>query len=226
MLTMKKTEKARRQTKRKHGPEDATDADAPTSERAALLDFFTSTNGPKWRKRDGWSTDAPVGTWCGVTVEEGHVVALDLRRHRLAGQLPDSLGNLPSLGLLTLSGNRLTGPLPQGMARLTKLGWLWLDGNRLTGSIPDWLGNITGLTQVYLNKNQFTGSIPASLGNLSKLFVFSMADNPLTGPVPAELGKLDGWPLNVARTGVTDDFGVIERQRERLMEQLSRPFGG
>ena len=56
-------------------------------ERQALITFFNETGGDKWRIKDSWCTDAPLGEWYGVTTnDEGSVVRLALEGNNLIGK--------------------------------------------------------------------------------------------------------------------------------------------
>jgi hypothetical protein len=83
----------------------------PPAEYAALVDFYTSLQGP-WYESDGWS-DPTASSWNGVTVSGfdydhrtgevlsvGHVTELNLYSRGLSGPLPESLGNLTYLQVL------------------------------------------------------------------------------------------------------------------------------
>jgi hypothetical protein len=61
---------------------------------------------------------------------------LELSNCGLAGSLPASWGNWPSLEQLILSGNQITGTLPEEFAYLSGLQLLDLDSNTLQGTLP------------------------------------------------------------------------------------------
>ena len=50
----------------------AVNAMVPKSEKNVLLELYKSTQGQKWNTT--WDVNAPVDTWFGVTVQNGHVV--------------------------------------------------------------------------------------------------------------------------------------------------------
>ena len=90
--------------------------EAHLDERRALLALYQATGGEDWEYNANWNTDAPVGTWHGVTVDsEGRVIELDLAANGLSGEIPPSLVvNLLSLRRLYLNDNRLSAvPLAQ-----------------------------------------------------------------------------------------------------------------
>ncbi len=170
-----------------------------STDRAALVALYNATDGSNWRdcawgncqKPANWLSDKPIGEWSGVSTDaNGRVRSLDLRLHRLRGELPAELGNLSELGYLVLNSNGLSGSIPPELGNLSKLWWLDLGNNALSGSIPAELGNLSQLGTLHLHKNQLSGSIPAELGNLSQLGTLHLHKNQLSGSIPAELGNL------------------------------------
>jgi hypothetical protein len=164
----------------------------PASDRLALEALFKSTGGTGWAEKGGWMTDAELGDWHGVEVDEkGRVIRLDLEENGLAGPLPSDIQQLSALQRLYLSENALTGPIPAELGQLGALTLLYLDGNQLSGSIPTELGQLQALTDLYLGNNQLLGHIPTELGQLAALTRLYLLGNELSGPIPAELGQLD-----------------------------------
>ncbi|PON97426.1 Mitogen-activated protein kinase kinase kinase [Trema orientale] len=126
----------------------------------------------------------------------------------LVGPLPDFLGKMASLQVLTLSGNRLSGKIPESFKGMTlsslwlnnqdgggmtgpldvlttmeSLSVLWLHGNQFNGKIPESIGNLTSLKDLNLNSNQLVGLVPDTLANLG-LDKLDLSNNHLMGPVP------------------------------------------
>jgi hypothetical protein len=166
------------------------------SDRLALEAFFKSTGGANWTNKTGWMTDAELGDWHGVTVdEEGRVTRLDLRDNGLAGPLPSDIQQLSALQVLDLYGNKLTGPIPAELGQLGALQNLILGSNQLTGPIPAELGQLGALQNLILDNNQLTGPIPAELGQLGALQNLLLDSNQLTGPIPRELAQLGALEL-------------------------------
>jgi len=86
----------------------------PQSERNALISIFNHTDsssfGKPWDVNTNWfDTSGTEGTWHGVTVENDHVVALDLSSNNLRGILPSEIKDLPELRYLNLSNNHIRG---------------------------------------------------------------------------------------------------------------------
>ncbi|MXX79130.1 MAG: hypothetical protein F4Z33_09355, partial [Gemmatimonadales bacterium] len=89
-------------------------------DRATLMALYIGTFGREWTNNDGWGTDAPVGSWYGVTAnEQSRVTAIDLSENGLNGQLPEDLGSLAVLPGLEVGGNdRLSGPITFSLSEL------------------------------------------------------------------------------------------------------------
>ena len=164
---------------------------SPKSERDALVALYNATDGGRWRERANWVSDAPVGTWYGVTTDSnGHVTELDLSENQLKGPIPADLANLEQLEALYLNDNQLTGAIPAELGDLSRLVRLLLAGNELSGEIPEELGNLGSLELLLLGENKLSGKVPPGLGKLATLNVLALQANELTGEIPPEVGDL------------------------------------
>ncbi|WP_343487886.1 hypothetical protein [Allomuricauda sp. d1] len=119
----------------------------------ALHELYQSTDGHNWK--NSWDLNAPIETWEGVTVKDGHVVALDLSDNNLKGKIPATLVNLKYLIHLNLSGNALRGKLPGQLARLKKLAFFDVSENAIAGKIPNSIGKMAKLKSLQLSGNDF-----------------------------------------------------------------------
>ena len=179
-----------------------------TRERDALAALYEETNGYAWRFRGNWLTDAPLGSWHGVEVDQsGRVIGLDLQSNGLNGSIPAELADLTELEYLLLGDNRLSGSIPPRLAELGVLVTLDLGDNRLSGAIPPELGDLTNLGFLNLSQNRLSGPIPETLGRLSALSHLNLTFNKLTGPIPAALGNLS--ELTELRLAVNELSGAI-----------------
>ena len=171
--------------------------DAPT-DRDVLVTFHHATGGPGWVNKDKWLTDAPIGEWNGVTVdEEGRVTRLALDANNLTGSIPREIAALDRLEVLSLRRGNLSGPIPPELGSLPRLAYLLLSINQLTGPIPVEFGSSPRLVALLLDDNALTGRIPAELGSSPDLTWLSLSQNDLAGPIPPELTSLEGliWLL-------------------------------
>ena len=197
---------------------EGTDAEcAPLPDREVLVTLYDATRGPDWTHNENWLTDAPLGDWHGVEVDDqGRVVELSFLANRLIGRIPRELGDLANLRRLELYRNRLTGPIPSELGNLANLLTLSLGENDLDGAIPPELGNLANLRLLYLHENDLTGSIPPELGNLTELRGLNLAANRLTDRIPAELGGLTN--LGTLYLGRNDLIGAIPPELGNLAD--------
>lgn len=163
------------------------------ADKAALVALYQSTDGDNWLNSLNWLSDAPIGTWLGVTTDDsGRVIKISLSQHGLQGTIPPALGDLTHLESLDLSDNQLRGEIPRTLGNLTNLESLDLWTNRLRGKIPPELGNLKNLKSMDLADNELRGEIPAELGNLglSTLYWLDLRGNRLSGEFALELSSL------------------------------------
>ena len=166
---------------------------APATDREILEMLHAATGGRDWIDSRNWLTDAPLGDWRGVGVDDqGRVVELRLWDNGLAGRLPPEFGDLAHLEYLRLSDNALTGAIPPEFGGLSGLAHLVLDGNGLSGRLPPELGGLPTLEELRVENNDLSGPLPPELGNLASLRGLGLTGNPrLAGPLPAELTSLE-----------------------------------
>jgi len=155
------------------------------SEKQALQDLYTSTNGDSWNT--SWDLNQPISQWNGVTITNNKVTNIKLLFNNLDGEIPESIGNLTHLETLELSFNKLEGSLPLEIGSLKNLSILALHGNNLSGNIPITIGNLSKLTQLHLSSNQLVGEVPTTVVNLKNLEIFNVFDNDLSGNIPTKL---------------------------------------
>ncbi|KAF8765797.1 hypothetical protein HU200_008308 [Digitaria exilis] len=106
--------------------------------------------------------------------------------NRFTGQIPASIGVIPSLEVLRLNDNGFTGPVP-ALKSPTKLQVLMLSNNKLSGPIP----NLTGMNQlknVDLSNNSFDPSnVPSWFSDLKSIMTLTMKSVGLSGQLPQML---------------------------------------
>lgn len=117
---------------------------------------------------------------------------LSLMSCNLAGELPDFLGKLPSLGVLKLSFNRISGGIPASFEG-SNLRILWLNGQSGGGMVGpiDVISSMVSLTSVWLHGNHFSGKIPDHIGDLTSLLSLNLNSNDLTGLIPDGLANME-----------------------------------
>ncbi len=190
---------------------EATDeACPPLTDRDILVALYEATNGPNWTNSENWLTDAPLGEWHGVSVnDDGLVDSLRLGANGMTGELPVEIESLSALRYLDLSSNGLSA-LPPELGNLPALESLDLSRSFLP-EIPSSLGNLSTLRRLDLSDNGVcdgfcTGltEIPSELGNLSALEWLDLRSSGLT-EIPPELGNLSAleW-LDLRYNGLTE----------------------
>lgn len=107
-------------------PEDSVQAD-----RDALTAFYNANDGINWSNAVNWNTALPVGSWNGVTVEDGRVTKLELINFGINGSDFSELFDLSELNTLNLSDNNFSGTIPD-FSTLQNITSLSLDLNALT----------------------------------------------------------------------------------------------
>ena len=165
---------------------------APATDREVLEMLHDATGGRDWIDARNWLTEAPLGEWRGVEVDDqGRVVELRLWDNGLAGPIPPEFGDLAHLEYLRLSDNALTGAIPSELGGLSSLTYLALDGNTLSGRLPPEFGTLPALEELRVENNDLSGPLPPELGGLASLRGLGLTGNPrLAGPLPAELTSL------------------------------------
>lgn len=116
-----------------------------------MVALYEARAGSDWTDSTGWLSDAQVGEWHGVTVDDdGLVTQLALLENGLTGQIPASLGDLYSLRHLDLGQNQLSGELPSTVCNLSGLVRLDLAQNQLSGEVPAELGKLANLQRIFV----------------------------------------------------------------------------
>ncbi len=161
----------------------------PSSERAALIALYNSTNGVSWTNSNNW-LNGDESTWFGISLNGCSVYKIKLENNNLSGLLPPEIGDLPDLTHLFLKDNKISGTLPAELGNLSNMDFFDLANNNLSGSIPNEIGGLNNLFYMDISKNQLSGSIPIELGNLSSLGYLRLENNQLTGTIPSELGNI------------------------------------
>lgn len=103
-------------------------------------------------------------SFLGSLVNSTHLKILGLGDNDLSGELPNSIVNLSaSLDRLELFQNYIYGSIPQEIGKLMYMTLLSLSRNMLTGSIPESVCKLSKLGRVFLEYNITSGVIPACL---------------------------------------------------------------
>lgn len=163
----------------------AAEAALPGAQTQALITLYQATQGPQWRRQDGWLKGDPCAQrWLGVRCnpEGTEVLGLHLPGNQLQGPLPEALVALRSLQTLDLRHNlRLSGPLPAWSA-WPQLQSLNVSFNQFSGPLPP-LSGLNQLQSLVVSNNLLTGPLPPLTG-LNALRNLRVNHNQLSGPLP------------------------------------------
>ena len=133
----------------------------------------------------------------------------------LFGKIPDDIGNLTELQVLSFGESKLYGSIPKSIGKLKKLWFLdlrtatYLSGGfeslfnlsslqylrlsltGLNGTLPDEFGlYFPAMIECLLPGNHFTGNIPSTMGNMTNLKLLNLADNDFSGQIPRSIGLM------------------------------------
>ena len=169
-------------------------------QRYVLRVLYHSTGGENWggAQNDAettWFQSSSVCDW-GSTIAHcsnngTQLDFIDLEFDNLQGTIPDELGLLTALTVLSLCNNGgLVGTIPTQLGLLTALKELYLWTNQLTGTVPTQLSKLTALEQMDVDENQLTGTIPVELRQLTALRELWLSNNKLTSTILPQLGQL------------------------------------
>ncbi|KAK4780246.1 hypothetical protein SAY87_016352 [Trapa incisa] len=163
------------------------------------------------------------------------IFALD--GNEISGTLPNGIGNLINLEVLTATRNNFTGVIPTEIGYLGKLGNLYLHVNEFSGQIPHSIGNLSMLTELILRNNNLEGTIPSSLSSCQNLLVLDLSKNRLSGTIPPEIMGISslsnyvdlsynnltgGLPMEV---GNWKNLGILDLENNRISGEIPSSLG-
>lgn len=157
----------------------------PDSEYQALVDFYKATGEANWTNK--WNTkenNLHEVPWYGVTVENGHVTAINLNNtSNISGAIPASFGNLKFLKTLAIYGGSYAKDLSTTdlsvFSELEALESLDLRYCKLKGIVPSSWGKLKKLKTLYLSNNALTGLAP-EFGQMESLVTAELSDNQIS----------------------------------------------
>lgn len=208
----------------------------PVSEWETLKSFYTNSSGETWTHKKNWLSDEPIGTWDGVTVNDGHVTELsntfDLHKYVGCGYMtgtcesnsfkgskfPD-LYNLSKLEAIDFWFTEMNGAIPPSITNMKSLKTIRLNSCNLSGHLPEDIGKLTNLETLMLEFNNLSGELPSSVFNLTKLENLILPYNiNLSGTIDS-IGKLQSLvSLRLNKTKIGGKFPADVFNLPKLME--------
>ena len=154
-----------------------TPSGTPASDRAALIAFYNSMDGPNWNNKTNWLSDKPIGDWYGITTDNrGRVIKVTLHYIGLNGQIPLQFGELTALEILSLNGNDVDNPDLSALSNLPWLRFLSLYSSGIS-DLSD-LSHLPRLARLDIRQNRVTDVSP--LLSLRNLIQLTVVENPLS----------------------------------------------
>ena len=181
-------------------------------ERKALEDLYNVLNGNQWATNDkiNWGSSKPLKEWKRVTVDRNHhVVKLDLLLNNMGGsdaRIPDSIGNLKYLELLSLGYNNIT-YIPDSIGNLKYLQFLDLMYNKITYIPWDQIATLQNLYVLDLKGNKKLQGNAGKLGFIRTLSLPDHIEEP--PPIHYPTKKLDVLGGDTLITGLKQRFQLI-----------------
>ncbi|KAK9187718.1 hypothetical protein WN944_019116 [Citrus x changshan-huyou] len=135
------------------------------------------------------------------------LILLSLYSNDLSGTIPTTMGRLQQLQGIGLADNHLQGSIPNDLCQLKRLNLLLLQGNKLSGSIPTCLASSTSLRELRLNSNKLTSSIPSALWALEYILYVNLSSNYLTGSLTSDIQNMKVLiDLDLSRNQLSGDI--------------------
>ncbi|HMJ68559.1 MAG TPA: hypothetical protein VK508_06680, partial [Cyclobacteriaceae bacterium] len=188
-------------------------------ELGALKAIWENAGGASWTTKTNWpttgnwpasATATEMDAWYGIVVVNGDITQVILNANNLNGRLPDQLGDLKELKLLSVFDNNLSGQIPARLGECTKVLQLLLYGNKFSGSIPESFRYLTSMSTLYLHTNLLSGVIPSTFSSLTNLVHLDLHGNELTGPVPSIFSSMTQlYTLNLSYNRLTGSLPAL-----------------
>lgn len=136
----------------------------------------------------GWNS--MTGTLPDILIS-GKLSHLQIHENRLSGTIPANIGNATRLQILDLQGNNLIGSIPDSLYDLPILGIFTVNNNTNFGGIVDTrIGHLTSLSRFEAGSTSIGGTIPDELYQLTLLRTLILSNSSMSGPLKEDLHKL------------------------------------
>ena len=210
-------------------------------EKAALEEFYSSTDGPNWRTNENWLTGDPcLNYWYGVMCNKfGQVISIHLFENSLTGVIPDSIVDLTYLttfnifndgreyeGVDNVYKNTITtwNPKIHELMLLQEINFMYLD---MTGTIDVTFNNLVKLRAINLTKNLLSGSLPDNFSNMPALEYIQLSFNDFSGSIPTSLIGLQKLKfIEITNNQLAGAIPIITSQELYAIDLTSNSLSG
>ncbi len=197
-----------------------TSSEKQLTDKEVLVKIFESLNGKNWKPKSaaGWCSEAPLGDWTGVEVNDsGRVIRLFLDADSLSGALPPEIKHLTELKQINFSlknkGKNVENAIPAELWQMPNLerisAYESVGDNDPKSALPAEI-NLPKIKAIYTNLRNidmtplcalttlkeltlrfFNGKVPEAIGNLTNLTNLTLdCPGAIETAIPASLGKL------------------------------------
>ncbi|GAA6151193.1 hypothetical protein NBRC116587_06120 [Pseudoteredinibacter isoporae] len=181
-----------------------------------LVEFYNDSNAEAWDVESTWQ-NFDVHKWRGITIENGHVVEIDIHpssggvKHNnqgvIGGTLSANFSSLSELRKLRVSGQNLRGEIPHQLSKLKNIEYISFEKNKLTGLVPEIFSGMSSLKFVNLSFNDLEGEILNKFVHNERLSEIRLRNNRFKERIPDSIGNLKD--LEYLRLDVNRFFGEV-----------------
>ena len=164
-----------------------------------------------------WVTggDPCINYWPGVGCDylSGGITRLSLRRQKLTGIIPNTIGRgLRNLEILELDNNDLSGAIPFELGFfMRELEKFDVSTNQLSGTLHPYLNKWKNLRKFDLRSNQLSGTIPGGFSTMTVLQRIYFRDNQFEGdlgPFVDNEADPSEWRADGAGSGMVSTYAL------------------
>lgn len=197
-----------------------TSSEKQLTDKEVLVKIFENLNGKNWKPKSaaGWCSEAPLGDWTGVVVNDsGRVIRLFLDADSLSGALPPEIKYLTELKQINFTlknkGKNVENAIPAELWQMPNLerisAYESVGENDPKSTLPAEI-NLPKIKSIYTDLRNVDmtplcalttleelilrysdGKVPEAIGNLTKLTKLTInCSGTIETAIPASLGKL------------------------------------
>ena len=186
-------------------------------QRQALTALYQAMNGEQWSERTAvnWCTNASLGEWKGVTMEDDKVTGLVLEEANMMGEIPAEIKDLTYLTHLTIESALLKGNSLTNLFQLKNLTSLTLSSCGIEEQLPASFYELTGLREVQITSCNLGDELKPDIAKLANLETLKLSNCNITGTIPEEITQLTQLTsLDLGYNKLKGDFAFISNMAQ------------